>query len=94
MPDAGLISLALVLKTVGLPFEILPLLLTVDWLLSRCRAMTNVTSDILVAVLIDRFTPEEPDDDLPTWRLLTPDGLALRFRPRGHWDLVLASDPV
>jgi Na+/H+-dicarboxylate symporter len=55
VPDAGLISLALVLATVGLPLEILPLLLTVDWLLSRCRAMTNVTSDILVAVLLDRF---------------------------------------
>jgi Na+/H+-dicarboxylate symporter len=55
IPDAGLISLALVLATVGLPVEILPLLLTVDWLLSRCRAMTNVTSDILVAVLLDHF---------------------------------------
>jgi hypothetical protein len=38
--------------------------------------------------------PEEPDDELPTWRLFTPDGLVLRFRPRGHWDLVLSSDPV
>jgi Na+/H+-dicarboxylate symporter len=55
VPDAGLISLALVLATVGLPLEILPLLLTVDWFLSRCRAMTNVTSSILVAVLLDRF---------------------------------------
>jgi Na+/H+-dicarboxylate symporter len=55
VPDAGLISLSLVLATVGLPSEIVPLLLTVDWLLSRCRAMTNVTSDILVAVLLDRF---------------------------------------
>lgn len=58
VPDAGLISLALVLATVNLPLEILPLLLTVDWLLSRCRAMTNVTSDILVAVLLDRFDDE------------------------------------
>jgi hypothetical protein len=31
--------------------------------------------------------PEEPDDELPTWRLFTPDGLVLRFRPRGLWDL-------
>lgn len=59
IPDAGLISLALVLTTVGLPIEILPLLLTVDWLLSRCRAMTNVTSDILVAVLLDHFGDRE-----------------------------------
>jgi Na+/H+-dicarboxylate symporter len=55
IPDAGLISLSLVLTTVGLPVEVLPLLLTVDWLLSRCRAATNVVSDLLVAVLLDRL---------------------------------------
>ena len=54
IPDAGLISLALVLATVGLPVEILPLLLTVDWILSRARAATNVISDILVALLLDK----------------------------------------
>jgi Na+/H+-dicarboxylate symporter len=56
-PDAGFVSLSLILTTVGLPVEILPILLTVDWILSRCRAVTNVTSDILVAVLLDRFAP-------------------------------------
>jgi Na+/H+-dicarboxylate symporter len=53
IPDAGLISLSLVLTTVGLPLEIVPLLFTVDWLIGRARAMTNVISDILVAVLLD-----------------------------------------
>lgn len=64
VPEAGLISLALVLSTVGLPLELLPLLLTVDWALSRCRAMTNVVADILVAVLLDRIgiDSESPDD--------------------------------
>jgi Na+/H+-dicarboxylate symporter len=55
VPEAGLISLALVLTTAGLPLAILPLLLSVDWILSRCRAMTNVISDMLVAILIDHF---------------------------------------
>ncbi|HEY7112468.1 MAG TPA: dicarboxylate/amino acid:cation symporter [Thermoanaerobaculia bacterium] len=55
VPEAGLISLSLVLATVGLPLQLLPLLLTVDWLLSRARAMTNVTSDMLVAVVLDRL---------------------------------------
>ena len=54
IPDAGLISLALVLTTVGLPVEIVPLLFTVDWLVGRARAITNVISDMLVAVLLDR----------------------------------------
>ncbi|RUL89030.1 dicarboxylate/amino acid:cation symporter [Tautonia sociabilis] len=65
VPEAGLISLALVLSTVGLPLELLPLLLTVDWVLSRCRAMTNVVADILVAVLLDRIGVEsEPPEAL------------------------------
>lgn len=65
VPDAGLISLALVLSTVGLPLELVPLLLTVDWLLSRCRAMTNVTSDILVAVLLDRLGEGKAAEEEP-----------------------------
>ena len=34
------------------------LLLSVDWLIGRCRAMTNVTSDLVVAVLLDKLSPE------------------------------------
>ncbi len=58
VPDAGLISLTIVLATVKLPITLLPVLLTVDWLIGRLRAMTNVTSDLLVAVLLDRFEPD------------------------------------
>ena len=53
VPEAGLITLALVLSSVGLPLASLPVLLTVDWLLGRFRAMTNVTSDLLVATVLD-----------------------------------------
>ncbi len=53
VPEAGFISLTLVLSTVGLPAESLPLLLTVDWVLGRCRSVTNVISDITVAIGID-----------------------------------------
>jgi Na+/H+-dicarboxylate symporter len=71
IPEAGLISLLLVLKTVdvvpdALVVQIVPLLLTVDWVLGRARAMTNVTSDLLTAVLLDRSEtvregPETPE---------------------------------
>ena len=61
VPEAGLISLSLVLATVGLPVEILPLLLTVDWILSRARAATNVVSDILVALLLDKLAVPPED---------------------------------
>ena len=71
VPDAGLISLTIVLATVKLPITLLPVLLTVDWLVGRMRAMTNVTSDLLVAVLLDRLCP--PDADTPD--LHDPDGI-------------------
>jgi Na+/H+-dicarboxylate symporter len=61
VPDAGLISLLIVLKTVKLPEEavnnVVPFLLSVDWVLGRCRSTTNVASDMLVAVLLDRALP-------------------------------------
>ncbi len=66
IPDAGFLSLTIVLATVDLPVTILPVLLTVDWLIGRMRAMTNVTSDMLVAVLLDRLAPSKRrPDELP-----------------------------
>lgn len=53
VPEAGFVSLALVLNTVGLPLELLPLLLTVDWVLARARSVVNVLSDMMLSLLID-----------------------------------------
>lgn len=54
VPEAGFVSLSLVLATVGLPLELLPLLLTVDWILARARSVVNVLSDMMVSILLDR----------------------------------------
>ncbi len=54
VPEAGLISLALVLTTVGLPMELLPILLTVDWIVGRGRSVVNVLSDIVVSLVVDQ----------------------------------------
>ena len=54
VPEAGFVSLSLVLTAVGLPLELLPLLLTVDWVLARARSVVNVLSDMTVSILIDR----------------------------------------
>jgi Na+/H+-dicarboxylate symporter len=53
IPDAGLITLSLVLGAVGLPLEAVAFLLPVDWILGRFRAAVNVTSDMVVATCID-----------------------------------------
>jgi len=57
IPEAGIISLFLVLNTAGLPAESLPLLLSVDWVVARCRSVTNVLADMTVAVGVDHFSP-------------------------------------
>lgn len=54
VPEAGFVSLSLVLATVGMPVELLPLLLTVDWILARARSVVNVLSDMMVSILLDR----------------------------------------
>ncbi len=58
VPEAGLITLPLVLGAAGLPEAatalVIPLVLPVDWILGRMRAAVNVTSDMTVAVLLDQ----------------------------------------
>lgn len=59
IPEAGLIVLPLVLGAAGLPESVvaaaIPLVLPVDWIVGRARSMVNVLSDMLVAILLDRF---------------------------------------
>lgn len=54
VPEAGFVSLALVLGTIGLPVELLPLILSVDWIIARARSLINVLSDMSLSILIDR----------------------------------------
>ena len=54
IPEAGLVTLSMVLGAAHLPLAAVPLLLPVDWLLGRFRAAVNVASDMVVATLLDR----------------------------------------
>jgi len=56
IPEAGIISLTIVLSSLGLPLEAIPILLSVDWFLARMRSFTNVLADLTVAISIDRLT--------------------------------------
>ena len=53
IPQAGLVTMTLVFTAVGLPLEYIPLLLTVDWFLDRCRTTINVLGDVNVSCLLD-----------------------------------------
>jgi Na+/H+-dicarboxylate symporter len=60
IPEAGLVTMLIVLSAVGLPLEYLGLVLTVDWLLDRFRTAVNVLGDAVgCAVVENQFA--EPD---------------------------------
>jgi DAACS family dicarboxylate/amino acid:cation (Na+ or H+) symporter len=64
IPEAGLVTMTMVFKAVGLPVEYIAILLTVDWFLDRCRTTINVMGDINVSCLLDgkeRPSPAEID---------------------------------
>jgi Na+/H+-dicarboxylate symporter len=42
IPEAGLVTMTMVFTAVGLPVQYIPVLLTVDWFLDRCRTAINV----------------------------------------------------
>lgn len=53
VPEAGFISLSVVVSTMGLPAEALPLLLSVDWMIARLRSVVNVISDMTLSIAMD-----------------------------------------
>ncbi len=53
IPEAGLVTMVLVLHAVGLPAEGVGLLLAVDWVLDRFRTALNVWGDTVGAAVID-----------------------------------------
>lgn len=53
IPEAGFISLSVVVSTLNLPAEALPLLLAVDWMLARGRSVVNVLSDMTLSIAVD-----------------------------------------
>jgi Na+/H+-dicarboxylate symporter len=57
IPEAGLVTMVVVLQAVGLPLEGLGLLLTIDWLIDRFRTAVNVWGDAVGAAVVDRYVP-------------------------------------
>jgi Na+/H+-dicarboxylate symporter len=64
IPSGSFVTLPLIFAAVRLPVEKIPILLTIDWFLDRCRTTSNVLGDMTVAVLLDRvWPPEGPTSD-------------------------------
>jgi len=56
IPEAGLVTMVIVLKAVGLPVEGIALILAIDWFLDRCRTAVNVRGDSVGAKVVDAGT--------------------------------------
>lgn len=55
IPEAGLVTMVLVLNATGLPVEGITLLLAIDWLLDRCRTTVNVWGDSVGCAVVDHY---------------------------------------
>ncbi|MDA0746817.1 MAG: dicarboxylate/amino acid:cation symporter [bacterium] len=58
IPEAGLVTMVIVLRAVDLPVEGITLLLVIDWFLDRCRTTVNVWGDAVGAAVIARYEGE------------------------------------
>ncbi len=59
IPEAGLVTMVIVLQAVGLPLEGIGLLLAVDWFLDRFRTTVNVWGDAVGAAVVERYLPRK-----------------------------------
>lgn len=61
IPEAGLVTMVMVLQAVGLPTEGIGLILVIDWLLDRFRTTVNVWGDAVGAAVMERYAlpPDE-----------------------------------
>jgi len=56
IPEAGLVTMVIVLEAVGLPLEGIGLILAIDWFLDRCRTTINVFGDSVGAAIVGKMT--------------------------------------
>ncbi|KAH0628304.1 hypothetical protein JD844_009256, partial [Phrynosoma platyrhinos] len=59
VPQAGLVTMVIVLSAVGLPAEDVTLIIAVDWLLDRFRTMVNVLGDAFGTGIVEKLSKVE-----------------------------------
>ncbi len=71
VPGAGMVMLVIVLESVGMPPELLPiglaLIFAVDRPLDMCRTVVNVTGDATVAMLVAKSVGKLGDPKVENW---------------------------
>ncbi|XP_067413286.1 excitatory amino acid transporter 5-like [Emydura macquarii macquarii] len=89
IPQSGLVTMVIVLTSVGLPTDDITLIIAVDWALDRLRTMTNVLGDALAAGIIAHVCqkdfapkPQKQDPVSNTEKLSSPENSLLQ--PKDH----------
>ncbi|XP_065670235.1 excitatory amino acid transporter 2 isoform X2 [Hydra vulgaris] len=59
IPHAGLVTMLIVLDTVGLPSDMIALIFSVDWFLDRIRTMINVLGDAYGAGIVEHLSEQD-----------------------------------
>jgi len=59
VPEAGLVTLVIVLQAVNLPVEDITLILAIDWMLDRFRTTVNVWGDSVGAAIIAKLSKND-----------------------------------
>ncbi|MDO6749568.1 dicarboxylate/amino acid:cation symporter, partial [Gilvimarinus sp. 1_MG-2023] len=53
IPSAGMVTMVMVLQSVGLPAEAIAILLPIDRILDTVRTAVNVEGDIVASIVVD-----------------------------------------
>ena len=64
IPSAGMVTMIMVLQSVGLPAEAIEILLPIDRLLDTVRTVVNVQGDIMISVVVDHHVKDDALDSI------------------------------
>lgn len=62
IPQAGLVTMVMVLNVIGLPAEDVAFILIVDWILDRFRTLVNVLGDSFGSAIVAHFSKHDLDE--------------------------------